>query len=213
MVDLSRQTNLVAPIDWDCLVIGAGAIGSNAVATLVKMGVQSITLYDDDIVQDENLAPGLFDRRMIGKPKVLSVKSIVNLMTGFTGIIAKPIAYVGQQEDAEVVVLGVDSLEARIAIFESLDNISGMRYLIDGRIGGHNCSVYAVDVFDKRVRENYRETLNVEPAPLPCGSKATRYIVDWCTATIGNVIRCIANGQKPPYFQHWAAEEGQNIII
>src|SRR5437016_12819548 len=55
-----RQRDLVPPdrlSDCHALVIGVGAIGRQVALQLAAIGVPSLTLFDDDTVQIENLAP------------------------------------------------------------------------------------------------------------------------------------------------------------
>ena len=55
-----RQRGLVPPerlAQCDVLVIGVGAIGRQVALQLAALGTRRLTLFDDDIVQPENLAP------------------------------------------------------------------------------------------------------------------------------------------------------------
>lgn len=209
-IDLSRQTELINPTPLRCLVIGAGAIGSTAVFTLMKMGFSHITLYDDDVLGPENIAGGVFDSRMIGKPKVKAVRSAITLLTGMTVTKIVDSLYTGQAEEADIVVVGADSLEKRKAIWDTL-NVKDARLLIDGRIGGHNCSVFAVPLADESCVADYLKTFESEPEPLPCGMKTTFYIVERVAAGIGNAVRAFVNGDSLPFFQHWQAEDNMEI--
>ena len=71
---LARQRSL-APIDSSArvLVVGAGSVGSVSCELLVRSGVQSVTVVDQDVVVLENLSRAAYDRQDVGKPKVAAL--------------------------------------------------------------------------------------------------------------------------------------------
>lgn len=218
MIDLSRQANLIGEYPFKkAAIVGAGAIGSRYCVMFAQMGVPQIELYDGDLLGPENIAGGTFDSRMLGKKKVSSVKSITSLVTGANNIVIPvPDDYTGQKSDAEVLVIGVDSLDKRAAIIKAaIDGkaMENLRWLIDPRIGGYNTSVYTIDLSDKQQYANYLKTYDVTPEPLPCGMKSTAYVTNWCCAAGGNVLRCLTNGITPPYLQHWESAEAFTVVI
>jgi len=57
------------------IVCGAGAIGSNLVDNLVRQGFKSITIIDDDRIEDHNRHTQVWQRRDVGSLKVAALKS------------------------------------------------------------------------------------------------------------------------------------------
>ncbi|MFA5103544.1 MAG: ThiF family adenylyltransferase, partial [Candidatus Thermoplasmatota archaeon] len=57
-MDFWRQMDIVTPTDFEkfhVTIIGAGGIGSPTALAISKMGVEKITIFDNDIVEKHNL--------------------------------------------------------------------------------------------------------------------------------------------------------------
>lgn len=71
-MDTSRHSSYFNPIKSGVpvTIIGAGATGSRVLEACVNLGLQDITIYDYDKVEEHNLANQLFNQRDIGESKV-----------------------------------------------------------------------------------------------------------------------------------------------
>lgn len=194
-MDNSRQSALITGTAH-VGVIGAGSIGSYLVPLLVKGGF-GVTLWDDDDLYTENLAGGVFDARMISdgkkvpRSKISAITSITTLMTGETGVVdGKYERFTADTKtDVRILASGVDSMEARRAIWDWIKNHPGQIDLyIDGRIGGHDSTVWVVNPGSSESIAKYEPALTWEAADLPCGEKTTSYVCSWCSAMMMSAI-------------------------
>ena len=60
------------------LLIGAGAIGSHVALAMVRKGIGSIDIFDDDTVELKNLTRQLFYKRDVGKNKAQRLAKILS---------------------------------------------------------------------------------------------------------------------------------------
>ena len=58
-------------------IIGCGAIGSTIAEMLVRLGIESINLYDFDTVSEHNITNQMFRNEDIGKNKVDALEEIL----------------------------------------------------------------------------------------------------------------------------------------
>lgn len=155
------------------LVIGAGAIGSFYSMTLAKMGFSDITVFDNDTIEEHNIANQIYPVTMIGKPKVEAL-SIVCMQYG--GINLKPKKMFWTPEKAflaDIVVSAVDDMDVRKNIWDFYKD-KDIQCFIDGRMGAQVYRAYSVDMEDDREIKLYEESLypQSEAAPEPCGQKS-----------------------------------------
>ena len=74
-----RQRQLVPPGQLQtvhAVVIGVGAIGRQLALQLAALGISRLTLFDDDVVNVENLAPQGYWPEELGMPKVASTAAL-----------------------------------------------------------------------------------------------------------------------------------------
>src|SRR5688572_2237009 len=101
------------------LVVGAGGIGSNLIPQLAKLGVENITVYDDDKVAVHNISTTFFNRKHVGKHKVEALKQVVSGMGGpEIKTVAKRFTGKESLKKYDVVIAATDSLESRRILFE-----------------------------------------------------------------------------------------------
>jgi molybdopterin/thiamine biosynthesis adenylyltransferase len=140
----SRQYDIVMPelLNERINIIGCGGIGSWTAFLLAKMGCQNIFVYDDDIVEDHNIASQFFKESDIGQLKRDALKASILEQTG--------IEIVGQENkneeviDRGLVIFAIDSMRERIRlaqIFQDKDI-----YIIDGRMGGLQMEIYSYPI-------------------------------------------------------------------
>ena len=150
------------------MVIGAGSLGSNITNIIARMGARNITVYDNDILTPENLAPSFASRQDLSMPKVDALKAKLYAELGIE-INAVNDAFGKQRGFSNVMVIAVDSLNMRRYIWNN------HRYeydiWIDARMGDDQAGVYT------HVRgcptEFYESTMEREEAQMLCGQKAT----------------------------------------
>jgi hypothetical protein len=173
---LSRQA-LIVPEHIQhlkVLMIGAGSIGSMTASMLLRMGVKNLTVYDRDTVSIENIGPSIYGLNDLTKTKTASLHDLLLTATGIS-ITTKNRFYTSQRETADVVIVTVDSMEARRFIWER-QQIAGWRMWIDARMGFDQCSTTVCFSDNPKSTEFYSRSIARAGAPLPCGQKATAFI-------------------------------------
>lgn len=78
-MNLAKSYEVFQPesLDERIYIIGCGAGGSTIAEMLARYGLTKITLYDDDVVDDHNIANQMFRAKDIGRPKVEALADII----------------------------------------------------------------------------------------------------------------------------------------
>ena len=183
----ARQLDIVdlEKLKFPIHIIGCGGIGSWTTLLLAKMGCSNITIYDDDLVEEHNIASQFFREEDLGKNKCIATQQNVSMFSGYN-------VNIGEQEDEEkisegLVIFAVDSAEERIRlgkIYEDKD-----LFIIDGRMGGLQAEVYC------RRADNYLPTtVALEFAESDsCTAKAIGFNCAFIGGMIANYVRLFAN--------------------
>jgi len=161
-------------------IVGVGGIGSWAALCLSKMGFDSLILWDHDVVEPQNVGCQLYGTDDIGMPKVEALAQVIERTTD-----VRLTAYHKEyciKEPQGIVIVAVDSMEARKQIFQTCKPLPSMEHkvplFIDCRIGGELLLLYAVDPNNesavmKYVNVSYPDS---EARNLPCTGQNTAYI-------------------------------------
>lgn len=181
-MNINRYKRQLDFIDQDIVntplyIIGAGGIGSWTTLMLAKMGFNDITVIDEDIVEDHNVASQFYNEGQLGMLKVNALEANVK---SFTGIDIKAIPHNIDEERIEngLVIFAIDSMKERVR----LGNIYKDKniYIIDGRMGGTEMEIYSCEA-----SKYLATTCNPDAVdPTPCTAKA----ISFNCATIGSFI-------------------------
>ena len=193
-----RQLDIV-PLDRlqkaKVTVIGVGAVGSFTTFTLAKMGVGKITVYDDDTVTEHNLPNQLFRIQDIGKKKATALAEIVEVFHGVQ-IDACPVKYSGQKLSG-IVIVAVDFMDARIAIWKRMKYNPNIELFIDSRMGTEVGKVISICPSDPSGVAFYEGTLHTSKEALQarCTEKTIIYTVLGISAAICGKVKKHLAGQ------------------
>jgi sulfur carrier protein ThiS adenylyltransferase len=148
----ARQRSLVPPgrlAACHALVIGVGAIGQQVALQLAALGVPELTLFDDDVVAEENLAPQGYWASDLGQAKVQATQALCRqihpqaqvtaVAERFKRSTAKELTRTKQL----VVCACVDSISTRKLLWEALRYQAAL--FLDGRLSAEVIRVLAVD--------------------------------------------------------------------
>jgi molybdopterin/thiamine biosynthesis adenylyltransferase len=161
----------IAPLN--IAVIGAGGIGVPACLCLAKMGVNSLHVWDMDIVGPENVGPQMYGNRVVGRPKTLALGQFLHGQADWCNVTVHNERFVQQDgafNDFDVVVSAVDSLEVRQEIWQSIPSDS-RQLVVDPRMGAEVLTVYSV--IPEQDSEWYPHTLEGQAVEELCTAKAT----------------------------------------
>jgi len=197
--DFFRQLGFYNPAEHGIpriTVAGCGGIGSFVVGYLTQMGMSDITVYDNDKIESHNLPNQNFDLCQVDEYKVKAMRDSVKRRTDIDIRISPTFITKSTKLNADIVIVGTDSIESRKVIYENAVK-NGVRWLIDGRLGGEYYQVYTVDLLDINARKQYETTL-FEPenaVELPCTAQAIIYIALQITSDIILTVKNIVMGE------------------
>lgn len=200
-MDFWRQLEIISPTDFKNLqvtVIGVGGIGSPTTLALAKMGVPKIKVFDDDSVEIHNLPNQLYRFSDMNKPKVEALKAIC---LDFTGVEIEAVnqKFLGKHKLSGIVVSGVDSMDARKKIWDSVKFKPGIDVYIEARMGAEVAMVYTIRPCDPDDIKFYEKQLytDEEAVTLPCSARDIIYNVFMISALISSQVKKFIKAQ--PY--------------
>ena len=170
-------------------IIGAGAIGSFTALTLSKMGFTDISVFDADTVELHNLPNQFYRECDIGKPKVVALKEIIK---AFTGAEIKPYQEMYRSQSISgITILGVDSMDERIGIWERLKFNIRVPLLLDARMGGEVMILIAINPADIADIKRYEASLysSKDAVKLRCTQRAIIYTLLHIAGYIANTVK------------------------
>lgn len=187
-----RQLDIIDPemLKLPIHIIGCGGIGSWTALALAKMGCSNINVYDDDVVEDHNVASQFFKESQLGMLKRDALKENVKEQSG-TGLYVhsnEEEEQIGIEptEDAQVVIFALDSMAERIRLGEIYKDKN--LYIIDGRMGGTQMEIYSRDA------KNYLSTTIPPEDVVPdiCTARSICFNCITIGALISNYVRMFA---------------------
>lgn len=137
---------------------GVGTIGSWTALLLSRLGDHEIVMYDNDVVDIENLAGQIYSKNQIGMTKVDAMRSMILDFTDLNAqkAIALKELFNGKNFVSPFVFSCFDNMEARKLMFEAWKAKPNRELFIDGRMTMESYEVYAVS---PGMEERYEETL------------------------------------------------------
>ncbi len=221
-VDYRRQSALLDPptaAATHVTVCGAGTAGSHAALELCRMGIGTLTLYDDDVVSPENLPSQTYELGDVGEPKVAALSGLLHACSDHVqahGYASRLVG--GEPLPGRVVILAVDSMLARRAILErSLAGRANHELVLDVRIGSTVLQLLAIDPCSMREVTCWREEFwfpDEQAEELPCGTRAASFVGALAGALIASHVRLHLVGVRPPFFiQHDLSSYVQIVCV
>jgi sulfur carrier protein ThiS adenylyltransferase len=193
-----RQRGLVPPqrlAGCHAIVLGVGAIGRQVALQLAALGISRMTLFDDDIVQAENLAPQGYWPENLQIPKVNATAELCRRIHPPLCITAVPERFkrsTGRElpgEGEQVFFCCVDSIMTRRMIWETVR--SSARFFVDGRMSAEVLRV--ITAGEPALDDYYPRTLFA----------AEEAFVGACTARSTIYTASIAAGLMVHQFAKW----------
>lgn len=131
-------------------VIGVGATGSFAVASLARLGLQDIHVYDGDVIEAKNIQNQNYSITDIGRPKVEAIAERVNSDVGSEVVIphntmVESVNDLALDGKDHTVFLLTDSVKSRLAIAEFLEDEEDLCEVIETRLAVGHIELYVFD--------------------------------------------------------------------
>lgn len=200
IIDHTRHIDIFNARDTFATLIGAGGIGSFTAIVLAKMGIASLSIFDDDEVDPVNIATQLLGVDSLGKEKVAVVKEYIDMFSGLEAN-AHKLRITHETEPDKInnyiIISGVDSIASRQEIWSVVKNTTADWY-IDARMAAEEVWIMTINMADHEWYENEIMSRNDdEIEDLPCTEKATIYTGALAAAYIGSTVRQIITEQTP----------------
>lgn len=178
-------------------VIGAGAVGSYASLALAKMGIGELDIFDDDSVNSHNLPNQFFKHDTLTQYKVHALADQLEEIVDKDCVVHPQVAMYIDQPLLPIVIVAVDSMKARKAIYEQFKAQKSAMVLIEARMGGQLGCVYtlkkAKGILSAEDDKWYQQMLytDEEADSTPCTEKAIIYNVQMVSALICRAVRAV----------------------
>jgi hypothetical protein len=194
--DLAQATHVT--------VCGLGTVGSHAAVELARMGVGGLTLIDGDVVECHNLPSQAFEVADIDRPKAEACRERVQAVSDFCAVDAQEIMLSGGESFPDgPVIMAVDNMEVRKQILDlSVAWRPNHPLVIDGRMGGKNLQLFALDPTDQTGLDfwNARWFPADEATPIACGGRSVSFVGSLVGGLIAAMVcKQIMGGEIPPY--------------
>ncbi len=180
-------------------LIGVGRIGSDLALPLKKFGIPLLHLWDRDVVEARNIpVQQIYRPSDVGKPKVQAAYDILTEQYGFPrdSIIPHEEWVTASTPLDGIVISGVDSMESRQAIWQSIcRQPHNVQLYLDGRLGKENSELYVVRPVLLQARREYEGELCTDDqvAPFHCSDEEDPYpptvITTWVLSSLRLFIR------------------------
>jgi hypothetical protein len=214
MERFDRQRDLLTPADLDHLnvdLVGAGSLGGAILLCLGKMGFgvrTRVTVTDFDRCEEHNLPTQWFRPGdvLLERSKVDALSDTVQWVLDFAiERVAERFTGAEERRLGPIVVLAVDSLSERRAIWANLKKRKDVRLVVDARAGGEVAEVWVVDLARGREAgdawdawDAYEASLEGEAYDAPCGQRSIAYTTIGAGAFVGSVVRSWVRGDAFP---------------
>lgn len=185
-------------------IAGCGGIGSWTSLLISRLNPYKIRLYDNDNVEEVNLAGQLFDKNDIGNSKVYSCINTINRFSDFYRAYGNNSRLTSDilisTEHLRNIICGFDNMTSRKEIFEAwYKNYKrdAESIFIDGRLNAEDFQIFCITGENAdaafKYKEHYLFSDNaVEEAP--CSYKQTSFCASMIASLITNLfVNHVAN--------------------
>lgn len=208
---LLRQRDIL-PLDRlgeEITVIGCGAIGSLTVLALAKMGFARIRVFDPDQVEPQNMNCQFFRHTDIGRNKALALQSLIR---DFTEVELEALGFPYESgQFGGIVISAVDSMKARMLIWENHVGSKDTRAVIDPRMGAETALLYCMNPNDKKDYASYAKTLYTDDEAVqePCTAKSTMYTASMLSGLVAKTVKNIVMKEPTLRVVQWGIKDNQ----
>jgi molybdopterin/thiamine biosynthesis adenylyltransferase len=203
----SRQAEIVKDdiAKLSVVLIGLGTAGSWAVPLLIKLGVGSLEVWDNDEVESGNVSCQAFSTNLIGRPKAHALQQVMAFLSADPGWLGRIEYHQATFELSkklptapDIVISCVDTWKGRR---DALDWAKGTsQAYIEARMMGRLSIVHAIDPRKdddiKWIEATFGE--DGKEQEIPCGLRGTAFLGAFTGAQIAGLVANVANGEAMP---------------
>lgn len=188
--------------ELDVVLAGCGGIGSWTGFVLSRLGLRSIILYDDDVVDSSNISGQLFKIADRNQYKVTALRQMMQSYSGVWNITTINQKFTSSSAPHKIMICGFDNMSARKTFFNAwYDNLRNQsktegfnpkEYIfIDGRLAAEELQVFCLRGDDKYFIKKYAEEYlfsDEEAEPTVCSYKQTSFMSNMIAGIINNLF-------------------------
>lgn len=188
------------------IVAGIGGIGSWVTLLLSRLGLNMITIFDDDRVEMVNTAGQFFDSRNIRTYKTHAIKQLCERFSSYFNILAFNSRYESDSPFSKIMICGFDNMSSRRTFYERWKSQLATathknEYLfIDGRLLMEELQIFCIRGDDEYNLKRYETEFlfSDEEAVEPmCSTKQTSFMANMIGSLIVNLlVNFVANKQQ-----------------
>lgn len=203
-------------------LIGLGGIGSYVGFLLSRVRPAVITMYDNDVIEENNISGQLYFINKLGLKKGTILEDIMKDFSNYYNIMYYDTECYEVPSNAKVVICGLDNMRSRSSIFKSWVNnvtnsIDKKEFLfIDGRLAAEEFQVFCIRGDDEYSINKYAEQYlfsDEEAEETICSYKQTSFMATMIASVIVNLfINFVSNKCNPiidrslPFYTSYNAE-------
>lgn len=207
------------------ILAGAGGIGSYVGFLLSRMHPVSITIYDDDVVEEGNLSGQLYANNHIGRVKVSALGDIMSRFSRYYSYNGLSRRFTTGSPADNIMICGFDNMDSRRVFYQSWkahvmslpeEERKNCLY-IDGRLAAEEFQVLCIQGNNVLHMEKFeRDWLfsDEEAEATQCSYKQTSFCANMIASVMVNLfVNFIANKCEPlvdraiPFFTYYDASQ------
>jgi molybdopterin/thiamine biosynthesis adenylyltransferase len=206
-MDRTRHSGIYnIPSTMSVTLVGAGGIGAITAIGLAKTGINFMTVYDMDNVDEVNIPTQFHRVSDIGRNKAEAISDAVHTYSD-EAITIWHEAPVDEHEKFEdqIVISAVDSITARQKIWTAVLNSPRVEWYLDARMGAQVFQLYSIpvhgmeDIITASKYDSFIKSVNEGDVPdVVCTEKATIFTALIAAGHICNAVKKIAMEETQP---------------
>lgn len=183
----------------DITIAGVGGIGSYVAFLVSRLRPNSISLYDDDIIEESNLSGQLYERSDIGCSKVSALGGLIYNFSNYSSVFEYQERFREHSTMHPILICGFDNMEARKIAFNRWEKLlkrtvreDRKNYLfIDGRLAAEEFQVFCITGDNQWAIDEYKKNYlfsDSEADEVVCSYKQTSYAANMIGTIITNLL-------------------------
>lgn len=176
------------------MLAGLGGIGSNLVILLGRLNPAWITIFDNDKIEEVNIAGQLYSMNDLGQYKSYICGQLLTRYSKCFSYDAITRAYTIEERTAPVMICGFDNMAARRIYFNNwLKDNKGNKeaFFQDGRLLAEEYQIISFSGDDEKSIKRYKDKFlfsDDKVEPVPCTSKQTSFMAQRIAADMCNIF-------------------------
>ena len=193
------------------VLAGLGGIGSYVAFLLGRLRPRVIELYDDDIVEEVNLAGQLYSRTDCGNNKANAIQTMLFNYANYYSTCSREERFTRDSNPGNIMICGFDNMEARNTFYtrwkthvDTLPQEERATCLfIDGRLAAENFQVLCITGDDEISKTRYERDFlfsDEEADETVCTYKQTTFMANMIGSIIVNLFLNFCANECNPLF-------------